>query len=84
MQIATGKNYPINKSKVYKFVKPDRDKDYIGVGGHLYEDDGVKSENLGYERTDYTLSNLPKGPIEVTFAYENTRVTVFYEIKPLF
>ncbi len=84
VQIETNNSFPINESKQWTFVKPDRDKDYISVGGHMWEDSGIHERDLGFERKKFTLNSIPSGPIDVIFTKHDTRITVSYEIKPLF
>ena len=84
VQIETGNTFPIDETKQWTFTKPNREEDYISVGGHMYEDSGSRVRDLGFERKKFTLNNLPDGPINVIFTKFDTKITVQYEIRPLF
>ena len=84
VQIETGHTFSIDESKQWTFTKPNRNEDYISVGGHMYEDSGINVRDLGFERKKFTLNSLPDEPIKVIFTKFDTKITVEYEIRPLF
>ena len=84
VQIESKETFPIKERKQWTFTRPDRNKDYIEVGGHMYDDQGFKSRDLGFERKRFTLNNLPRGTIDVIFTKFDTKITVRYRIRPLF
>lgn len=84
VKIETDETFNIDETKQWTFTKPDTDEDYIEVGGHMYEDEGINSRDLGFERKRFTLNNIPKEPIKVVFTKFDTKITVSYRISPVY
>ena len=75
---------PLAEPKALEVVEEPAVQDGYECSVKMYDDQGFKSRDLGFERKRFTLNNLPGGTIDVIFTKFDTKITVRYRIRPLF